>query len=202
MSTSGQAPPGGDSHSWRRQLRATLLRQRETLSPAERRAGEAAIAARLCRLLPPPPGPVALYWPIRGEPDLRPLAAVLAARGYSLALPVIVRRRHPMVFRRWQPGRPLLRGVWNIPVPPAEAGELVPAVVVVPVVGVGPAGHRLGYGGGYYDRTLARLQPPPRVIGVGFPGARLAHFPAEPHDRPLDLYVDPHGVVSFARAAE
>ncbi len=177
-------------------LRRRLLAARDRLAPSERRAAAAAITARLHGRLRTTTGAIALYWPIRGEPDLRPLAAVLAAEGRTLALPVIVARRAPMVFRRWRVGRPLVRGVWDIPIPPADEAELDPEVVVVPVVGVGPAGHRLGYGGGYYDRTLARRRPR-LVVGVGHRGARLARFAAAPHDRPLDLFVHPGGIVSF-----
>lgn len=188
----------GEVREVKRALRGEMLARRADLHPAERTAAAAAVRARLLALLRGIGGPVALYRAIRGEIDLDPLAAALAAHGRTLALPVVVRRNAPMVFRRWRPGDPLVPGLWDIPVPPPEAEELVPAVVVLPVLGVGPRGHRLGYGGGYYDRTLAVLRPRPLVIGVGHDFVRLAALPVTAHDQPLDLLVTPGSAIAFS----
>jgi len=190
-----------DAGEVKRALRCRQLACRAALSPVERCAASAAVRARLAALLADAPGVIALYWPIRGEIDLRPLAAALAARGRVTALPVVVRKNAPMVFRRWRPGGTLVAGVWDILVPPEEAGEVVPAVVVLPVLGVGPRGHRLGYGGGYYDRTLAVLRPRPLVAGVGHDFVRLPDLPVTEHDQPLDLLVMPGGTVAFTDRA-
>src|SRR5690606_34513324 len=100
---------------------------------------------------------IGIYWPFRGEPDLREWASSAVDRGARLALPVVVARGKPLEFRSWSPGEKLEKGVWNIPVP--AAGEVVlPHVVVAPVVGYDDANYRLGYGGGFYDRTLAAMQ--------------------------------------------
>ena len=92
---------------------------------------------------------VSAYWPFRGEPDLRGFMAAFSARGGRCALPVVVERGKPLVFRLWSPGEPLARGVWNIPVPVASE-EVVPNVVIAPVVGFDRACYRLGYGGGFF----------------------------------------------------
>lgn len=117
----------------------------------------------------------------------------IAAR---LATPAEERRRHAaamaLVFRRWWPGATMLSGVWNIPVP-AEGIDVMPDVVVSPVVGFDPACYRLGYGGGFYDRTLAAMARQPRVIGVGFALAAIATIHPLPHDIPMQAIVTERG---------
>jgi len=98
---------------------------------------------------------VSLYWPFRGEPDLRNWADAIRARGAICALPVVVGKNAPLIFRFWGPGEPLARGVWNIPIP-ADGAQLTPDVVIAPVVGFDRQGYRLGYGGAFFDRTPLR----------------------------------------------
>jgi 5,10-methenyltetrahydrofolate synthetase len=120
------------------------------------------------------------------------MPAIVGAGG-RCALPVIVEERSPMVFRPWRPEVKLVPGVWNIPEPPL--GEMVvPDIVVTPVVGFDAAGFRLGYGGGYFDRTLASLAERPLVIGVGYAQAALSTIYPLPHDVPLDAVVTEQGV--------
>jgi len=105
-----------------------------------------------------------------------------------LALPVVVEKAKPLIFREWWPGISMNHGVWNIPVP--AAGEPVePDALLVPVVGFDRRRYRLGYGGGYYDRTLAALSAKPRAVGVGFELSQLATIYPQPHDIPMDLIV-------------
>ena len=134
------------------------------------------------------------YWPIKGEPDLRGLMADLHDAGVIIALPVVEVRASPLVFRRWQPGLKMVRGDWDIPVPPTDAERLVPAISLAPVVGWDSVGYRLGYGGGYFDRTLASLAPRPFAIGIGLQAARLATIFPQPHDIPLNVILTEAGI--------
>ncbi len=185
-----------EAAAWRRRMRAELLARRQALGEEERRRATARILAHLEDLRPALAPPVALYWPIRGEVDLRGFANRLAAAGTVLALPVIVARAAPMEFWRWEPGAAMAEGVWKIPIP-AVRDPLSPRTVLLPLVGFDAAGYRLGYGGGYYDRTLAVLHPRPLLIGVGYGFSRLATIRPEPHDQRLDLVVTEAGVERF-----
>jgi 5-formyltetrahydrofolate cyclo-ligase len=134
------------------------------------------------------------YWPIKGEPDLRPLMASLHASGTTIALPVVETKAAPLTFRHWDPAVRMVRGDWNIPVPPPDAQVVVPDIVLVPLVGWDLDGFRLGYGGGYFDRTLAALFPRPFAIGVGFESARLPTIFPQSHDVRLDVILSEEGL--------
>jgi 5-formyltetrahydrofolate cyclo-ligase len=124
----------------------------------------------------------------------------LHAAGLRLALPVVVERARPLVFRPWWPGVRMEPGVWSIPVP-AEGEPMLPDVVVSPLVGFDGRGYRLGYGGGYYDRTLAALRDagrPPRAIGVGHELAWLETIHPQPHDVPMAVVVTERRVLEAA----
>jgi 5,10-methenyltetrahydrofolate synthetase len=191
---SGLPPAPGDVPRWRKAMRAVLIEARRVRDPALRREEDARIAACLETLIGPVAGRViSLYWPFRGEPDLRAWAGDLVARGALVALPVVVERARPLAFRAWVPGAPLVPGIWNIPVP-AEDRRVTPEVVIAPVVGFDPACFRLGYGGGYFDRTLAVLPVAWRAFGVGPDLARLATIHPQPHDVALHAVVTPSGV--------
>ena len=136
------------------------------------------------------------YWPIRGEPDLRPLLSDLHGAGVRIVLPVVATRAAPLVFRRWAPGMRMVRGHWNIPVPPPEAEALTPGIALAPCLGWDDGCYRLGWGGGYYDRTLAALSPRPVTIGIALAAARLATIYPQPHDIPLDIIVTETGVLA------
>jgi 5-formyltetrahydrofolate cyclo-ligase len=170
--------------SWRKEMRAQLIEARMAV-PAEARAeAAAAIAERLAELVKP--GQVfSFYWPMKGELDFRALAARLHSQGVTPALPVVVEKRQPMVFRPWAPKAAMRRGIWNIPEPATEE-TVVPDVTLAPVVGFSDEGYRLGYGGGYFDRTLAVLAPRPLAIGVGLEIQRIETIRPMPHDIRLD----------------
>jgi len=198
---SGLPPAPGEVPAWRREMRAALIEARRARAPSLRRDEDARIAAALEALIGPVAGRVvSLYWPFRGEPDLRLWAGALVARGARLALPVVVERARPMVFRDWVPGAKLVPGIWNIPVP-AEDSRVTPEVVIAPVVGFDPACYRLGYGGGYFDRTLAVLPGDWRAYGVGPDLARLPTIHPQPHDIALHAVVTPGGVTRPAAPA-
>lgn len=139
------------------------------------------------------------YWPIKGEPDLRALLTKLHYAGVTIALPVVACRAAPLVFRRWSPATRMVRGEWNIHVPAPEAEELEPDIALAPCLGWDETCCRLGWGGGYYDRTLAALSPKPVAIGVALSAARLPTIYPQPHDIPLDLIVTETGVVAERR---
>jgi 5-formyltetrahydrofolate cyclo-ligase len=129
-----------------------------------------------------------LYSPMRGEIDVLDLAADHIARGGSLGLPVVVEKGAPVEFWRWHPGMPMALGIWNIPIP-ATRERIEPDALIVPLVGFDPALFRLGYGGGYYDRTLAQRPSKPCCIGLGYQSGILASIYPQPHDVPMDLIV-------------
>ncbi|TIT49612.1 MAG: 5-formyltetrahydrofolate cyclo-ligase, partial [Mesorhizobium sp.] len=131
---------------------------------------------------------VSLYWPFRGEPDLRPWMASINERGGRTALPVVIEKGRPLIFRAYAPGDRLEKGVWNIPIP-AEGDPVLPDIVISPIVGIDPGQFRLGYGGGFFDRTLAAMPFKPLVIGVGYELQRIATIYPQPHDIPMDRVV-------------
>lgn len=188
-----------DVARWRRAERARLRAERDRMSVAQRQEVGAALVGHLRDLLQSrfdgARGRVfSAYWPIKGEPDLRPLMSELHAAGAAIALPLVEVRAAPLVFRRWTPETRMTRGDWNIPVPPPEAEILLPEIALAPLVGWDGAGYRLGYGGGYFDRTLAALAPRPLVIGIGMTAARLDTIFPQPHDIPLDLILTEEGI--------
>jgi 5-formyltetrahydrofolate cyclo-ligase len=175
--------------AWRRSERERLLRLRMGLSPEERARLVPRVLANLASALE---GlsfrTLGIYWPIRREIDIRPLADALShSRGIEVALPVVVQKAAPLEYWRWRLGEPTQPGVWSIPIP-ARRDVVLPDVVVAPLVGFQDC-YRLGYGGGYFDRTLAAASPRPLAIGLGFELCRLEDFAAQPHDIPMDAIV-------------
>ena len=131
---------------------------------------------------------IAVYWPIRGEINLRPWMVEASNRGARICLPVVIAKDQPVEFHHWMPDCAMAKGIWNIPVP-ADAVPLVPDVVIVPLLGVDENGYRLGNGGGYYDRTLARLPGDLLTIGVGQTFARIKTIFPMPWDIPMKQVV-------------
>ncbi|MEQ1954939.1 5-formyltetrahydrofolate cyclo-ligase [Mesorhizobium sp. CN2-181] len=185
----GDAQTAIDVARWRKSQRERLIAERLAI-PADARAEAARrIAGRLDAEIGTVEGSVVgIYWPFRGEPDLREWASSVAARGGQLALPVVLEKGRPLEFRTWSPGEKLEKGVWNIPVPAGGVAAL-PDIVVAPVVGYDEAGFRLGYGGGFYDRILAAMPSRPLTFGVGYALARLQTIYPQWHDIPLDRMV-------------
>jgi len=166
-------------------LRQQLLARRAALQSNVKERWDESIRQRLlqrCAALQP--GSVlGVYWPMRGEPDLGPAYATLATRGVQLALPVVVARAAPLRFAHWIPGAPLAPGTFGVPVP-RELTWADPPTLLVPCLGFNSARMRLGYGGGFYDRTLART-PRPATIGIAY-RCLQAEFEAASHDIALD----------------
>jgi len=189
-----------DVARWRRAERTRLAGLREGLGQGGRAQVSDRIAGHLGRALTERGvrrGCVLSgYWPIKGEPDLRPALADLHRAGVIIALPVVETRAAPLIFRRWTPEARMVRGDWNIPVPPPAADLLTPDVALAPCLGWDEACYRLGWGGGYFDRTLAALTPRPQSIGIALSAARLTTIYPQPHDIPLDLILTEDGVAA------
>ena len=180
--------------AWRKNERTRLLREREAL--AQETLGELRLRIdhHLERTFPDlVHGILAFCWPYRNEYDPRHLAAALRRRGARTALPVVVAPRTPLVFREWKPGVELADGPLGIPYP-VGSPEVSPDHVLLPMLGWDGDGYRLGYGGGFFDRTLAALKKRPRVIGVSYESAYLRTIYPQPYDIPVDFVATERGV--------
>jgi len=173
--------------AWRRQLRADLIARRQALPLDLRRRAAEIIGGRLTRLRAMlGRSVIGFYWPIRHEINLLPCARALAQSGQvTLCLPVVVEPGSPLEYWRWTPAAAMQPGFWNIPVP-AERRVIAPDLVLAPLVGFDVAHYRLGYGGGYFDRTLAAARPRPIAIGVGYDFAALETIRPQPYDIAMD----------------
>jgi 5-formyltetrahydrofolate cyclo-ligase len=180
--------------AWRKGERTRLLRERDGLTEdvlAERRAR---MDMHIERAFPDlVHGVLAFCWPYRKEYDVRHLAAALRRRGAKTAMPVVVAPKAPLLFREWHPGVELAKGPLDIPYP-VGSPEVVPDNVLLPMLGWDGDGYRLGYGGAFFDRTLASLQKRPRVIGLAYEQAYLKTIQPQPHDIPVDFVVTERGV--------
>jgi 5-formyltetrahydrofolate cyclo-ligase len=196
--------PGDDwpaIHAWRTRTRAELIARREAVAPERRRALSNAVNALVEEAFAALAGStIAFCWPYRGEVDLRFAIRTLRDRGATAALPVVVGRGCPLEFRAWWPGVAMTAGALGIPAP-TSTRAVVPDAAFVPVVGFDAAGYRLGYGGGYFDRTLAACAPRPLAVGVGTEAARLPTIHPQAHDIPMDFIVTEAGVHAVAAGA-
>jgi 5,10-methenyltetrahydrofolate synthetase len=207
---------------WRKSERRRLIAEREAVAPSQRAAWAQHIDAHLQRGFPQlAQACVAFCWPYRGEYDARNLVRQLHQAGARIALPVVVASGSPLLFRQWTPDTPLLSGPLDIPYPGAQSPQLQPSHVLLPVVGIDAAGYRLGYGGGYFDRTLAALaatglatglatgigtglatdlatpepsKSAPLVIATGYELCRIPSIDPQPHDIPMDWLVTERGL--------
>lgn len=178
-----------DIRQWRKEERERLIAARLAVSADTRTAMSARISEGLDRLIGDPSGrTVSLYWPFRGEPDMRPWMEQINARGGRTALPIVTAKGQPLVFKAYKAGDRLEKGVWNIPIP-AEGDPVYPDIVISPIVGVDPKNYRLGYGGGFFDRTLAAMPFKPIVIGIGYELQRIPTIYPQEHDIPMDKIV-------------
>ena len=145
---------------------------------------------------------IGAYWPIKGEFDPLPALHRWKEDGELLdeplrrriGLPVIDKVTKTLTFHVWYPGCPMEEDAYGIP-KPKDTDVIQPTLLFVPCVGYGPGGYRLGYGGGFYDRTLATLQPKPFTVGLGFTQGFVDDLEPEPHDIPLNAILNDHGVV-------
>jgi len=180
--------------AWRKGERARLLRERSALAEGVLAEWRARIDIHIERAFPDlVHGVLAFCWPYKNEYDVRHLAAALRRRGAKTAMPVVVKPKTPLIFREWHPGVKLAEGPLGIPYP-VDSDEVQPDHVLLPMVGWDGDGYRLGYGGGFFDRTLAAIARRPRVIGVAYEQAYLKTIRPQPHDIPVDFVVTERGV--------
>jgi 5-formyltetrahydrofolate cyclo-ligase len=169
-------------------LRTAALARRDALSDEQRAAAAEAIAKRGLPLAIKAGAVVAGYSPIRSEIDPVPLMRALAAQGVRLALPAVMARGKSLAFRAWSPGDKLTLGPLGILEPSPAAAELVPDIMLVPLAAFDRAGHRIGYGAGHYDFTLAHLRKAKTIaaVGLAFAVQEIKTIPMQPHDVALD----------------
>lgn len=176
-------------------LRRDLLANRQLIAPEVRQAWNKSISERVVAWWETHRIPtLGVYWPIRGEPDLQAAYLALAARGVQLALPVVVDEDAPLGFMAWNPGEAMTKDRFGVSIPASGAG-MHPGALLIPCVGFNQQRFRLGYGGGFYDRTLA-VAPRPLAVGVGYECAR-ANFDADAHDVALDAVITEATAIDF-----
>ena len=188
-------PEASAAAAWRKAERARLIAARLGLSAAARAAAGRAIERALAERFPP--GGIALvggYCPMRGEFDPLPYLARVIAAGAAAALPAVTRPGAPLEYRAWTPATRMAPGRWGTQ-HPADGPAVKPAALLIPLVGFDAAGHRLGYGGGFFDRTLAALAPRPLAIGLGFELGRLPVFEPAWHDERMDVIITEAGSI-------
>jgi 5-formyltetrahydrofolate cyclo-ligase len=180
--------------AWRRAERERLIAARAALSPGTLDSWRRRIDGYLERSFPGLARcRLAFCWPIRGEYDARHLARTLRTRGALTGLPVVVAPKTPLIFREWHPGIVLAKGPLDIPYP-VNSQQLTPDAVFLPMNGWDAQGYRLGYGGGFFDRTLAALATKPLTIGISYEMAKLDTIYPQPWDVPMDYVVTEQGV--------
>lgn len=180
--------------AWRKSERDRLIAARLAVAAAELESWRLRIDATLERSFPGlSKARLAFCWPIKNEYDARHLAKTLRDRGALTALPVVISRHAPLAFREWHPGIKLAKGPLDIPYP-INSPEVIPEAVLLPMNGWDMQGHRLGYGGGFFDRTLAAAKKKPMTIGVTYELARIVTIHPQSWDIPMDYVVTERGV--------
>ena len=181
------------------QLRREALWRRDALPADARQAAAEAIAARKFPLPIAPGTIISGFMPLKSEINPLPLLRKLAGQDARLALPAVAGRGKPLIMREWVFGEPLIAGVWGIREPQPEAAAVEPDILLVPLLAFDRAGHRIGYGAGYYDLTLAQLRTRKPIIAVGlaFAAQEVAAVPATPRDARLDLVLTEREVLDL-----
>jgi 5-formyltetrahydrofolate cyclo-ligase len=183
--------PSADIDAAKAALRRTAAERRRTALRGNPQAGEAVRDSFVAAIKVPAGIPVSAYWPLEEEFDPRPLFMDLHRRGHPVGLPVILGKGQPLLFRRWEPATDLVRGPFRVLTPPPGAPEIIPRLLLVPLLAFDRAGYRLGYGGGFYDRTIAKLRATGEALAVGvtFAALEVPAVPRDDTDQPLDWIV-------------
>lgn len=186
----------------KKELRARCLKEREALPEGYRKIASRAVLSHVLTLMPQQ-AVVAGYNTIRGELDISMLMKILTERGHTLCLPVVssTKGEGALVFRRWQFGELLVEDIYKVKIPAQSALAVTPEVLLVPLVAFDTKGHRLGYGAGYYDRTIQALRqqnPGLKAIGIAYSRQQVEAIPADGHDQKLDVIVTEKGVIQAA----
>jgi 5-formyltetrahydrofolate cyclo-ligase len=193
-------------HAETQALKANLRREasvrRRQAHLAHPQAGLALLQHFKSAIQAPAGATISGFWPMGDEIDIVPLLSQLHAIGHPIGLPVVVKKGEPLVFRSWHPGLVLVDGGFKTEVPPASSPELVPEILIVPLLAFDNEGYRLGYGGGFYDRTLEKLRgvrgKRPLAVGVAFSAQHVARVPRDHYDQPLDWIVTEKSAQAFA----
>ncbi len=188
----------------KKSLRMQFLAARAAIDPFYAKTASAALAEHLAALIPPSAGIIAGYCAARAEINISPALKQLEGRGSALCLPVVQAKNQHLIFRHWRVGQILTTGMHNIEIP-AEGAEVIPEVIIAPLVAFDRHGHRLGSGAGYYDRTIAHLRSigsPLKgkriiVIGAAFAAQETTCIPTQAHDAPLDAVVTEKEIIRF-----
>ncbi len=173
----------------KRRARSEAAKRRGAAHPLLHEAAGPALAERgLPFIRQPEQRTISGFFPYKSEISLLPLLARLHSEGWVTAMPVVVGEDSPLVFRAWAPGEPTVPGIWEIPMPPETAPEVSPGVLLVPMLSFDRQGYRLGYGGGFYDRTLEKLRKLKQItaIGVAYSAQEMPEVPHGPYDQRLD----------------
>jgi 5-formyltetrahydrofolate cyclo-ligase len=191
-----------ESKSRKAEFRGVALTLRDALPPTIRQAAAETIAARPLPASISPGMIVAGFSPMRTEINPLPLLRKFVEAGATLALPCIVGRGHPLIMRAWSFGAPVESGQWGIREPLPDAPEVAPDILIVPLAAFDRSGHRIGYGAGYYDKTLRALRAKKKIVAVGmaFAVQEISKVPAGDHDERLDLVLTEREVISVRQA--
>ncbi len=188
-------PPIAAFPSPKKILRERMKGERRAAAKARPDAGVHAAANFMSAIERPQGAVVSVYFPMREELDTEPLVAALIEEGTQVALPIVEKKKAPLVFRAYEPGDDLVDGSYGELVPAETAPALTPTILVIPLLAFTPEGGRLGYGGGYYDRTLEKLRETgaPLAVGYAFGAQEVDALPLSPLDQPLDWIVTERG---------
>jgi 5,10-methenyltetrahydrofolate synthetase len=185
----GEMKTWNEIRPWRKQTRETLISGRLALGVSKLQAKGAEAKQKMLAAVDLKKYPtLGLYWSMRGEIDVRDIARQHIEAGGTVGLPVVVEKAAPVEFWLWRPGMGMKRGVWNIPIP-VKREVVTPDALIVPLVGFDDERYRLGYGGGYYDRTIASMARRPFCVGLGYAEGKLPTIYPQPHDIPMNLIV-------------
>lgn len=185
-----------DISAWRKAQREQWIAWRGTVAETERAAWGKRMTASLCAMLPAPQKAVIGFcWPFKAEFDARFAVHHWREQGAVAALPEVIGKGQPLRFSQWWPGAPMTRGVYDIPIPDGTP-VLPPDIAIVPMNACDGRGYRLGYGGGYFDRTLAALERRVLAIGVTYDACRVPSIFPQAHDIPMDFIVTEAGIYS------
>ena len=197
MSSSATVPT--DIEQVKAALRAEAVARRDALPADVRQAAGEVIAAREFPLTIAPGTVVSGFMPMKSEINPLPLLRRLAEQGVALALPAVPGRGKPLTMRAWRWGEPLNSGVWGIREPKPDAAEVDPDTLLVPLLAFDRKGYRLGYGGGYYDRTIAglRVRKTVTAVGIAFSAQEVSTVPITPRDSRLDLVLTEREIIDL-----
>lgn len=191
---------GDDIEARKAELRKQAHEQRAALAHSAREDAAREIARHFFDSVTlSPTDVVAAYWRIRDEVDCEPILVKLMDRGQPVCLPAVIGPEEPLELRLWVEGEPLYPAGFGTLAPSELAPRVEPDVILMPLLGFDRLGTRLGYGGGYYDRTLARMCKAPRLIGLAYAGQQIGQIPRDGHDVPLDMVITEAGPLHFDR---